>query len=330
MTFRQQEINVWLSNLFPNEQINTKYLQSDASARQYLRLQLPHISYVIMDTKPDQELINFIQIAKILHAHKITVPEIIHGNMQAGLILMSDFGSETYQTALEQSPANKIDSLYLDALNTLVKIQQIDVAGLLDYTFPVMQEEYIKVRLEVFSTWYLQTHLSMNIDNNVLQCLEKMQQLFCKVYTELPQALVHVDYHCRNLMVIPNNNPGVLDFQDAMYGPITYDLASLFQDAYITWPRAKVETWLATYYDIAVATKIMPAISFEAFLRNFDLVGLHRHLKNLGVFARLHHRDNKSNYLPHIPVLLQYIHETCNRYNELSWLQEFIMEEVQG
>ncbi len=147
---------------------------------------------------------------------------------------------------------------------------------------------------------------------------------------ELPPVFVHVDYHCRNLMHVSANNPGVLDFQDAMIGPATYDLVSLFQDAYVSWPRAYVESWVSTYKDMAVSTGIIPPISNEALLRNFDLVGLQRHIKNLGVFARLHYRDHKSNYLNDIPTLLQYVNTTCSHYTELNWLQEFITEEVVG
>lgn len=157
-----------------------------------------------------------------------------------------------------------------------------------------------------------------------------MQELFAGVFTELPPVFVHLDYHCRNLMHVPANNPGVLDFQDAMLGPATYDLVSLLQDAYITWPRDYVESWVSTYASMAISAGIIPPTDNTTLLRNFDLVGLQRHIKNLGVFARLHHRDNKSNYLNDMPTLIDYISTTCARYNELNWLQEFITEEVLG
>lgn len=330
MTLRQQEISTWLSGLYPNIDLsNLQYLQSDASSRKYLRLQTTDAAYVIMDTKPDQELTNFIQIAKILHAHKINSPEIIHSSPAQGLALLTDFGTETYQNALQKATPEKIDSLYLDAITTLIKIQRINTKTDLGYAFKPMNEEYIQVRLEIFKSWYLETLLGLSIDDATNHAIAKMQKLFTEVFAELPHVLVHVDYHCRNLMHTPSNNPGVLDFQDAMTGPITYDLVSLFQDAYISWPRAQVEAWVQTFKEFAVEAGILPPISTAALLRQFDLVGLQRHIKNLGIFARLHHRDNKSNYLQDIPALLRYIQETCSRYSELNWLLDFIMAEVQ-
>lgn len=321
MTSREQTIHTWLSGLLPNVDLSKlQNIQSDASQRKYSRLQTTAGSFVIMDTKPDQEIINFSQLAKILIIHKITVPEIIHCNAELGLILMSDLGAKTYLDELRSASNDRIDSLYLDAITTLIKIQQISTDPSVGYHFKVMNDEYLKVRLEIFSDWYLQKHLGVPFDANIQEIIAKLQKLFSTAFAELPHALVHVDYHCRNLMVLPANNPGVLDFQDAMLGPITYDLASLFQDAYITWPRAQIESWILAYKDFAVAAGIMQPVANAILIRNFDLVGLQRHIKNLGIFARLHHRDQKSNYLNDIPTLLNYIHETCARYKELDWL----------
>ncbi len=331
MTLREQEIHAWISSLYPTMDLaNLHYLQSDASSRKYMRLQAPSNTYVIMDTKPDQELNNFLQITQILHAHNINTPEIIQANIPQGLVLMTDLGVETYQQALQHATPQKIDSLYLDAITTLVKIQRIDIAATKGYTFNTMDAEYIHQRLEVFKNWYLQKHLGISVDATIDAQIAKMQKIFEEVFAELPAVLVHVDYHCRNLMHTVHSNPGVLDYQDAMCGPPTYDLVSLLQDAYITWPRAQVEAWVQTYMDIAVAAGILQPLPINILLRHFDLVGLQRHIKNLGVFARLHHRDNKSNYLQDIPTLLKYIQETCSRYKEVHWLLEFIMEEVQG
>ncbi|HSX21090.1 MAG TPA: phosphotransferase [Gammaproteobacteria bacterium] len=328
---RQQEIHAWLSSLLPATDLsNLQYIQADASSRKYLRLRTPTDSFVIMDTKPDQELTKFITIAKILAAHKISVPQIIHCNAEQGLLLMSDLGTQTYQEILANGTTEQIDSLYLDAIMTLLKIQRINTNASVGYEFISMNDAYIRTRLEIFSTWYLQKHLGLALDDNILHIIDQMQQLFSKTFAEVPQVLVHVDYHCRNLMVTPTNNPGVLDFQDAACGPITYDLVSLFQDAYISWPRSQVESWVNTYQEFATQAGIMPPMSSTALLRNFDLVGLQRHIKNLGIFARLHHRDQKSNYLHDIPALLRYIGDTCQRYSELSWLMDFIAEEVQG
>lgn len=331
MTLRQQVIHDWIASVLPSADLSKlEYIQSDASQRKYLRLQSMDRSFIIMDTKPDQELINFSQLAKILLAHKITVPEIIHCNYELGLLLMSDLGHKTYLEDLRHATAERVDSLYLDAITTIVKMQQIPTDASLAYSLKDMNATYIRDRLEVFSTWYLQKHLGVEVDANIVNIIQRMQELFTAIFAEVPQVLVHVDYHCRNLMVLPTNNPGVLDFQDAMRGPLTYDLVSLFQDAYISWPRAQVEDWINTYKEIAIAAGIIQPMPTAQLLRNFDLVGLQRHIKNLGIFARLHHRDQKSNYLHDIPTLLNYIQETCSRYTELDWLLDFIAEEVQG
>lgn len=331
MTVRLQEIKDWITSLFPTIDLRKlNYMQSDASSRKYLRLETPDNSFVIMDTKPDKELDNFISLARILAAHKINVPEIIHCNSAQGLVLLNDFGSETYLEAMRNANSEQTDKLYLDAIATLIKIQSIPRDNSIGYDLNSMDTAYISNRLDVFKEWYLQKHMGVTIDSRINAIIAKMQTLFNSVFLELPPVFVHVDYHCRNLMHVSANNPGVLDFQDAMIGPATYDLVSLFQDAYITWSRSYVESWVSTYQNMAVSAGIIPSISNNALLRNFDLVGLQRHIKNLGVFARLHHRDHKSNYLNDIPTLLEYINTTCTRYTELNWLQEFIKEEVLG
>lgn len=329
MTTRQLEINAWLHSLFPEIDLtNLQYMQSDASQRKYLRLKIKNNSFIIMDTLPGPEISNFITIAKILTRHNITAPEIIHYNMEQGLVLLTDFGSTTYLQALQNANPAQIDKLYLDAITMLVKIQLIPTDDSLGYNLETMDEVYINKQLDVFSTWYLQRHLALELGNDTTALISKLYKLFTAVFKEVPHKFVHVDYHCRNLLATAINSPAVLDFQDAMCGPITYDLVSLLQDAYITWPRSLVESLVNTYKEIAVSAGIIPPISNSTLLRYFDMVGLQRHIKNLGVFARLHHRDNKSAYLKDIPTLLRYINETCERYNELTWLQNFITEAI--
>jgi aminoglycoside/choline kinase family phosphotransferase len=329
MTSRQQDINVWVSSLLPTIDLNSiKYMQSDASQRKYLRVRNNDNSFVIMDTVPGQELINFIKIAKILTDHDISAPEILDYNLDLGLALLTDLGSTTYLEQLRQAQPEQINTLYLDAIDSLLKIQSIQTDASCGYDFKLMDQEYIVSRLEVFSTWYLEKHLSLELSASLRQIIMRMQEIFQKAFLQLSPVLVHVDYHCRNLMYRVDKTPGVLDFQDAMRGPVTYDLASLFQDAYISWPRAQVEKWVNAYRLFAIDAGIIPNISADALLRNFDLVGLQRHIKNLGVFARLHHRDGKSNYLHDMPMLLKYINETCARYAELEFIGNFISEHI--
>jgi aminoglycoside/choline kinase family phosphotransferase len=325
MSTRLGEIKHWLENLFPNIELNDlQYIQADASDRKYLRLHLTGLSFIIMDTKPGPEMGNFIRIANILTQQQLTAPKIISADLELGLILMDDFGAQTYLSELKNGDQSQVNKLYLDALHALIKIQLINnSANTLE--LPLMDADYIDNRLNVFHTWYLQQHLKLESNSKIKSMLSGLQQLFTKVFQDQPQVFVHLDYHSRNLMFLPSaNNPGLLDFQDAMFGPLTYDLVSLFQDAYITWPRAQVENWVNVYTDLALDAGLIAPTAAHNMLRNFDLVGLQRHIKNLGVFARLHYRDKKSNYLHDIPTLLNYITSTCHRYPDLSSLLEFL------
>lgn len=326
MTLRFAEISSWLAVLFPAGEIKSlNYIESDASARKYLRCSLNGESYIIMDTTPGLEQVNFVKIAKMLSANKINSPTIIHNDFERGLILMNDFGDQTYLGILKKANPEKIDKLYIDAIHALINIQNIAESA----DFAVMDNAYIADRMDVFKTWYLQKHLQMELNSQTDTLIDGLYKIFANAFNELPQVVVHLDYHSRNLMYVPNSSsPGILDFQDAMLGPMTYDLVSLFQDAYITWPRQQVESWVKNYYDLAIAAGLLNDQSFDALMRNFDLVGLQRHIKNLGVFARLHHRDNKSAYLNHIPDLLSYIMDTCNRYGELSDLRSYLTANV--
>lgn len=311
MTNRLSQINTWLSSLLPDLH-RVEAIQADASSRNYYRAYAGPSTYIVMDTEPGEELLNFIQIANRLQGC-VTVPTIIQQDLAHGLLLLTDFGTETYLKALEVADSNRVDQLYMDALIAMHKLQTVTAP------LPNMDSEYISQRLNVFTTWYLQRHLQIAMDATLLQDLH---ELFTNCFQTQKQVFVHVDYHCRNLMVLADGNPGIIDFQDAMLGPITYDLVSLFQDAYITWPRPQVEAWVSSF------AKLVGLQDGPQLLREFDLVGLQRHLKNLGVFARLHHRDGKSHYLPHIPTLLNYITSTCENYPELAKLHEFMRSNV--
>lgn len=329
MTSRQQEICAWVSSLLPDANLDTiQHMQSDASPRKYIRVHANNKSYVIMDTTPGQELINFIKLAQILVQHEVSAPHIIGYSLNLGLALLSDLGDTTYLQRFKNADTSEVDSLYLDALSNLIKMQLIPTAASVGYAFKTMDDDYIQNRLEVFNTWYLQKHLQLPASDQTSQLILQLQKIFSTAFTELPKVFVHVDYHCRNLMFMHDRNPGVLDFQDAMLGPVTYDLVSLLQDAYITWPRSQVEKWVSTYREMAESAGILIGVDQFAILRNFDLVGLQRHIKNLGIFARLHHRDGKSNYLHDMPTLLKYITSTCARYPELTWINEWLTTKV--
>lgn len=311
MTDRVQEIKSWVSSLIP-EKFTIEQIPSDASARKYHRVSTASKTFVVMDTVPGEELLRFAQISEILEP-EINVPSIIAKNFDKGLLLICDFGNITYLSELEKAKEQESTRLYFDAIATICNLQKIEC------NLPIMNGEYIDEKLEVFTTWYLDKHLNIEIDAALLK---QLSSTFKECFLSVPPVFVHLDYHSRNLMVVANNNPGVIDYQDAMLGPATYDLVSLLQDAYITWPRNTVEQWVGIYADIK-------EIEFNKdLLKQFDIVGLQRHIKNLGVFARLNYRDNKPNYLTHIPVLLDYIIETCERYPELKGLLAFMKTNI--
>lgn len=310
MTDRLNYITTWLKELLPNF-IKLEALAGDAGARKYYRVACNDCSYILMDTELSAELINYIKIGKYM-SNVCSIPKIIAQDLEQGLILLQDFGDKTYLAALQKYSQDQINHLYQDAMHTLCKIQTITEDLQL-----TMGSDYIAQMLEVFNTWYVENHLQLEPNLGITQ---ELQDLFLECFNQQPQVFVHADYHCRNLMVIEKNNPGILDFQDAIRGPLTYDLVSLFQDAYISWPREQVETWVAQFAEMRGINNI------SKLLKQFDITGLQRHLKNLGVFARLHHRDNKSVYLKSIPSLLHYINETCVRYPELATLKELMLK----
>lgn len=328
MTLRQNEIKAWLDTCLPGVDLNElRYIQSDASSRKYLRLTTPEQNYIIMDSPPDPKIADFIQLADILRTHRLSAPQIIAHDLAAGLVLMNDLGTNTYLDELKGGSQERIDSLYLDAVTALIKMQQINPQEI-SYNLPLMNQSYIADRLNVFKEWYLGKHLQVELTPEITNMIAQLEKLFVQEFSSQAQVFTHVDYHSRNTIPLATNNPGILDFQDAMLGPCTYDLVSLFQDAYLVLPRNQVESWVNIYQDIAIQAGILPPQSEGALLRNFDLVGLHRHIKNLGIFARLHHRDQKSHYLNDIPTLVRYIVETCARYPELNILLEFVKSHI--
>lgn len=315
MAHRQNEIASWLQKLFPAMDFSTlHYIPADASSRNYLRFESEGASYIVMDTCPSQEMYNFVKIAEIMAHHKIKVPSLIEVNYQLGLILMSDLGQTTYLSALQKSSTSNINQLYLDALTTLLKIQQIPLSE--SISLKSMDQMYIKEKLDVAKSWYFERHLQIDFPEQLYNLLF---ELFVEAFEHQPQVFTHLDYHSRNLIYTESHNPGVLDFQDAMIGPAMYDLASLLQDAYITWPNDKVVSWIQSFLEIGGYHSMTT--------KDFYLTGLQRHIKNLGVFCRLHYRDHKPGYMQSIPTLLKYIRETCKMFPELFSLVQFIEEE---
>jgi len=268
-----------------------------------------------MDAPPDREDCRpFVYISRLLRDLGLHVPEILAEDTAQGFLLLSDLGSRLYLDELNEA---NVDRLYGDALGALATLQG---CGPADGRLPRYDRKLLLAEMSLFRDWLLGTHLEMTLNDSERQRLEESFELLVANALEQPVVCVHRDFHSRNLMVSDHHNPGILDYQDAVIGPVTYDLVSLLRDCYIDWPRSRVEGWALGYYELARQTGILrPGDADETgFLRWFDLMGVQRHLKAAGIFARLNHRDGKPGYLADIPRTLGYVQAVCQRYPELA------------
>jgi aminoglycoside/choline kinase family phosphotransferase len=233
-------------------------------------------------------------------------------------LLLSDLGQQQYLQVLDEG---NVDRLYGDALAALATLQACAVTH---YDFPPYDDALLMAEMHLFRDWLLDKHLGIELQQQDRDMLEQTFRFLSATAREQPQVPVHRDYHSRNLMVNKEHNPGILDFQDAVLGPVTYDLVSLLRDCYIAWPRQQVEQWVRGYHELALQSGILCEENEAVFLRWFDLMGVQRHLKAAGIFARLHHRDQKPAYLQDIPRTVGYIIEVSSRYPELQALHQFL------
>lgn len=322
---REQLLDDWLSRVLKTRHFRRRSLAGDASARRYFRVYIEDMQYVVMDAPPPEVPEVFADIALVLEKQGLQVPKVIHADFQSGFLLLSDLGDRLYLSELNEVSA---DHLYQNAFESLLKIQECP------QILSVFDQDFFSRQSGLFEEWYLKKHCVLTASDleRTKDILNPVYEKIFEVWQSQPQVFVHRDYHSRNLMVLPEQGPGILDFQDAMTGPITYDLVSLLQDCYISWPRERIENWVFDFYRRAVNNGLLSGQETKSeFLRWFDLTGLQRHLKNLGIFARLNYRDNKPGYLKDMPQVLKYISETCHRYTELKPLSNFfeILQETQ-
>jgi aminoglycoside/choline kinase family phosphotransferase len=314
----------WLKALQPNWQLDLDTLapaSADASFRRYFRIESKNPNFgtlIIMDAPPQHEPLDaFIQVDILLSNAGLNVPKILEKNIAEGFLLLNDLGNKTYLSALNDQTA---DGLYQRATHALVQMQVASKPGVLpNYDAALLQRE-----LDLFPEWYLQKHLKIELSDLQKTQLNKSFELIIENNLAQAKVYVHRDYHSRNLMVTEINNPGVLDFQDAVYGPITYDASSLWRDAYIAWPEERVIDWVIKFWEQGRKAGLPMPDDFGVFYRDFEWMGLQRHLKVLGIFARLYHRDGKDGYLKDIPLVLEYAIATANRYIELKPLARIL------
>ena len=321
---RLQHLKVWLdeqlAKLFAEQGWGTvppatlTAASSDASFRRYFRWEGDGRSFVVMDAPPPQENCKpFVDIAFLLAKSGINVPKIYAEDLERGFLLLNDLGNKTYLDVINGENA---DALFDDALQALLAFQQLPmVAPLPSYDVALLRRE-----LELFPEWYVKRELGIEFDAPQQQQWQQISDLLIDSALAQPKVLVHRDYMPRNLM-ISEPNPGVLDFQDAVYGPVTYDVTCLFKDAFLSWPEERVRGWLESYWQQASALNIPVQPDFEDFLRASDLMGVQRHLKVIGIFARICHRDGKPRYLADVPRFFSYIEAVIARRPELAQLQ---------
>jgi N-acetylmuramate 1-kinase len=323
---RLSQLKEWLATVTAVQVLpeSLRPASSDASFRRYFRVDAPDgATYIAMDAPPPQEDVRpFIHVAEVFGEAGVSVPKVLAQDVERGYLLLSDLGSTTYLHQLGHDSAHK---LYLDAIDALILIQaQSRPEVLPEYDRALLQRE-----LMLFPDWYIGKHLGVTMTDKQTETLNKIFDNLLANNLAQPQVYVHRDYHSRNLMVMSRGNPGILDFQDAVYGPITYDLVSLLRDAYIQWDEEMVLDWVIRYWERARRAGLPVNPDIDAFYRDFEFMGLQRHLKVLGIFARLYHRDGKDAYLKDLPLVMEYTRKAAGRYNALAPLIR-LLDELEG
>jgi aminoglycoside/choline kinase family phosphotransferase len=310
----------WLENDLLLNIHSCEPASSDASFRRYFRIKAPQGQFIVMDAPPPQEKVEpFVRIADLLTRSQVNVPTIFRQNLNDGFLLLEDFGSQCF---LDQLNENTAAGLYQSAFDSLFKLQANTPQ--LDSGLPAYDEPLLKRELAIFDDWFLEQSLDITMPEPLRS---NVHDILIASALEQPTTCVHRDYHSRNLMVLDTDSPGVIDFQDAVIGPVTYDLVSLLRDCYIAWPTPQIEQWMAQYYQRLLQAGLIDC-DLPRFKRWFDLMGMQRHLKAIGIFSRLHIRDNKSGYLKDIPRTLNYVTAVCAAYPELADFGRFLHEQV--
>jgi aminoglycoside/choline kinase family phosphotransferase len=313
---RKNQLEAWLKQVLTAQTFTLTTASADASFRRYFRVHLVnefkgYKTLIAMDAPPPQEdCTPFVKVANLFLAAGLNVPQVLAQDLTNGFLLLTDLGNDTYLSVLNPSSAQK---LYGDATDALVKLQLASKPNILpNYDTVLLTRE-----MQLFPDWYVAKHLKFELNAEQQAALNHTFEILIKNILAQGQVYVHRDYHSRNLMVIDGNNPGVLDFQDAVYGAITYDLVSLLKDAYIQWDEEQIIDWAVRYWEKARKASLPVPTDFSEFYRDFEWMGAQRHIKVLGIFARLSYRDGKDSYLNDMPLVLHYLRKVCERYVEL-------------
>ncbi len=313
---RLQALERWTGQQLGTDVLAIAPASSDASFRRYFRATAKGHDYIVMDAPPSHEDCRpFVRVAQLFGEAGVNVPRVLAQDLDQGFLLLTDLGRVTYLDALKTNPTEARD-LYLAANEALIRIQGASRPNVLpDYDRALLTRE-----LMLFPEWYVGRHLGVDLTDAQNGMLHAVFECILANALAQPQVYVHRDWHSRNLMVSAPN-PGILDFQDAVYGPISYDLVSIYKDAYIEWDEEACLDWVIRYWEKARAARLPVASDFGAFYRDFEWMGAQRHIKVLGIFARLYHRDGKAGYLDDMPLVMRYLRAVCGRYDELKPLR---------
>ena len=322
---RHDDLLTWLAQFDDLADADLHPASIDASFRRYFRVERDAESFIVMDAPPSQEDCHpFVQIAGYLESMGLNCPRILGADFDNGFVLMTDLGSSRYIDELEKDK-ERATQLYDDAINALLTLQEKGEAY--QQQLPVYDYDFISFELSIFRDWLCGRHLGIDFTEDE----EKHWQQCCEFLIDnalrQKQVFMHRDYHSRNLMVTEENNPGILDFQDAVEGPLTYDVVSLFKDCYIKWPADQIRKWALQFY-LRLRPEIREELTEDEFLQQFDLMGVQRHLKAAGIFARLNHRDGKPGYLGDVPRTLEYISDTAPRFDELAFVADLVANRI--
>jgi hypothetical protein len=300
---------------------------ADASFRRYFRLTRGSDSFIVMDAPPEKEALEpFVAVARSLLGIGLNVPVVLARDPAQGLLLLSDLGTRHY---LDELAADRdVDRLYGDALAALVKMQTRGAEAA--RRLPPYDRALLHREMELMPEWFLGRHLQAPADRREREMLDRLFDFLAQSALAQPPAFVHRDYHSRNLLATAEDNPGILDFQDAVHGAVTYDAASLLKDCYIGWAPARVRGWLLQYRRGLIDAGFPLAADEDEFIRWFDLMGLQRHIKVLGIFARLFYRDGKPGYLKDLPRVLAYTRDTAGLYPETAQFADYIRSRIDG
>jgi aminoglycoside/choline kinase family phosphotransferase len=321
---RFTEMMAWLAQFSEYSTANPVPASADASFRRYFRIP-GSPSRIVMDAPPPQEDCRpFVKIAGFLETMGLNSPRVLEADIERGFLLLSDLGSTLYLDKLTAEP-QKADALYADAIAALQILQREGMSHI--SALPPYDEELLRFELSLFHDWLCRKHLHIEFSDNDAAEWQRCCDLLVENALGQETVFVHRDYHSRNLMLASENNPGIIDFQDAVAGPLAYDLVSLLKDCYVKWPAEKIEQWALSFLSASTAAQ-KSALTRDCFLRQFDLLGVQRHLKAAGIFARLLQRDGKPGYMKDVPRTLSYIIDIAPRYGELEFLAALIARRV--